>query len=74
MSRLRGDDGGEEKFFFNVLSNSVRPFDYMVKAGQPARPKTKKIKTVTGEKKSHATVSGVANYLADDSDAFAVTP
>jgi hypothetical protein len=28
--------------FLDNLSNSVRLFDYMVKAGQPARPKTKK--------------------------------
>jgi hypothetical protein len=28
------------KFFLDDLSNSVRPFDYMVKAGQLARPKT----------------------------------
>jgi hypothetical protein len=28
------------KTFFDALSNSVRPFDYMVKAGQLARPKT----------------------------------
>jgi hypothetical protein len=27
--------------FFDNLSNSVRLFDYVVKAGQPARPKTK---------------------------------
>ena len=30
----------EEEKFLNDLSNSVRPFDYIVKAGQPARPKT----------------------------------
>src|SRR5437016_2824965 len=30
------------KNFLDELSNSVRPFDYMVKAGQPALPKTKK--------------------------------
>jgi len=28
------------KNFFDDLSNSVRPFDYIVKAGQLARPKT----------------------------------
>jgi hypothetical protein len=50
--------GGMSKNFFDDLSNSGGPFDYIVKAGQSARPKTKKIKTVTGEKKSHATVSG----------------
>ncbi len=27
------------------LSNSVRPFDYMVKAGQSARPDTKEFET-----------------------------
>ncbi len=27
--------------FLDDLSNSVRPFDYIVKAGQSARPKTK---------------------------------
>ncbi len=32
----------KKKTFLDDLSNSVRPFDYMVKAGQPARPKTKK--------------------------------
>jgi hypothetical protein len=31
-----------KKKFLDDLSNSVRPFDYMVKAGQSARPKTKK--------------------------------
>jgi hypothetical protein len=31
--------GAEEENFFDELSNSVRPFDYMVKAGQTARPK-----------------------------------
>jgi len=31
----------EKKNFQDDLSNSVRPFDYIVKAGQPARPKTK---------------------------------
>ena len=29
-----------KKIFFDDLSNSVRPFDYKVKAGQSARPKT----------------------------------
>jgi hypothetical protein len=29
------------KNFLDDVSNSVRSFDYMVKAGQPARPKTK---------------------------------
>jgi hypothetical protein len=57
ISRLRRDDGVEEKVFWDDLSNSVQPFDYMVKAGQTARPKIK-IKTVTGEKKNHASVSG----------------
>jgi hypothetical protein len=32
----------EGKNFLDDLSNSGRPFDYMVKAGQLARPKTKK--------------------------------
>ena len=31
---------GRRKNFLDDLSNSVRPFDYMVKAGQLARPKT----------------------------------
>ena len=30
---------GKKKKFFDDLSNSVRPFDYVVKAGQPARKK-----------------------------------
>jgi hypothetical protein len=29
-----------KKNFLDDLSNSGRPFDYIVKAGQPARPKT----------------------------------
>ncbi len=29
-----------QKNFLDALSNSGRPFDYMVKAGQTARPKT----------------------------------
>ena len=41
----------KNKDFLDNLSNSVRPFDYIVKAGQTARPKTKeegrhKIKSV----------------------------
>jgi hypothetical protein len=31
----------KKKNFSDDLSNSGLPFDYMVKAGQPARPKTK---------------------------------
>jgi hypothetical protein len=31
----------------------VRLFDYVVKAGQPARPKTNEIKTVTGIRRNH---------------------
>jgi hypothetical protein len=30
----------KKKIFLDELSNSVRPFDYIVKAGQLARPKT----------------------------------
>jgi hypothetical protein len=30
---------GNKKNFFDDLSNSIRPFDYVVKAGQPARQK-----------------------------------
>jgi hypothetical protein len=30
----------KKKIFWDDLSNSGRPFDYIVKAGQPARPKT----------------------------------
>ena len=44
----------KKKNFFDEVSNSVRPFDYIMKAGQPARPKTK---TVTREWRNHATVS-----------------
>jgi len=41
ISGLRRDDGAEEeKTFLDALSNFVRPFDYIVKAGQTARPKT----------------------------------
>src|SRR2546430_393660 len=43
----------------------------MVKAGQPARPKTKKIKTITGEKVMPQYL--VANYLPDDFDPSTVT-
>ncbi len=42
--------------FLDDLSNSVRPFDYIVKAGQPARPKTKN-KDRYRKRRSHATVS-----------------
>ncbi len=42
----------KKKNFLDDLSNSGRPFDYMVKAGQPAPPKDHEIKTVTGEKES----------------------
>jgi hypothetical protein len=60
----------KKKNFLDELSNSVRPFDYMVKAGQSARPKTK-IKTVTGEKIMPQYL--VANYLPDNFDPSTVT-
>jgi hypothetical protein len=40
----------KKKNFLDDLSNSGWPFDYIVKAGQAARPKTKELKTVNKEK------------------------
>jgi hypothetical protein len=62
----------KKKNFLDDLSNSVRPFDYIVKAGQPARPKTKELKTITGEEKVMPQYL-VANYLPDDFDPSTVT-
>jgi hypothetical protein len=33
---------GKRNFSWTICRIPARPFDYMVKAGQPARPKTKK--------------------------------
>jgi len=57
--------------FFDDLSNSVRPFDYRVKAGQPTRQKTG-IRTVTGEKKIMPQYL-VCNYIPDNFDPSTVT-
>jgi hypothetical protein len=62
----------KKKNFLDDLSNSVRPFDYIVKAGQPARPKTKELKTITGEEEVMPQYL-VANYLPDDFDPSTVT-
>jgi len=62
----------EEKKILDDLSIPVRLFDYIVKAGQPARPKTKEIKTVTGGEKVMPQYL-VCNYLPDDFDPSTVT-
>jgi hypothetical protein len=54
------------------LSNSAWPFDYVVKPGQSARPKTKELKTVTGEEKVMPQYL-IANYMPDDFDPSTVT-
>jgi hypothetical protein len=68
----------KKKNFLDDLSNSGLPFVDMVKAGQPARLKTKKsqrlkLKTVTGEKEKVMPQYLVANYLPDDFDPSTVT-
>jgi hypothetical protein len=68
---LKNRKSGEEEIFLDDLSNLVRPFDYIVKAGQTARPKPK-IKTVQ-EKRKVMPQYLVANYLPDDFDPSAVT-
>src|SRR6185436_6705331 len=57
------------KDFFADLSNSLGPFDYIVKAGQTARQKTI---TETKERKIMPQYL-VANYLPDDFDPSTVT-
>jgi hypothetical protein len=54
------------------LSNSAWPVDYTVKTGQAARPKTKKLKAVTGEEKVMPQYL-IANYMPDDFDPSTVT-
>jgi hypothetical protein len=61
----------QKKNFLDALSNSVRPFDYMVKAGQPAPPQRLKIKDRYRRKNMPQYL--VANYLPDDFDPSAVT-
>src|ERR1700722_6046408 len=48
----------KKKNFLDDLSNSGRPFDYIVKAGPPARPRSLQEKTVTGEWRNHGAVFG----------------
>ncbi|HMH42093.1 MAG TPA: hypothetical protein VK557_01305, partial [Pyrinomonadaceae bacterium] len=62
----------KKKKCLDALSNSVRPFDYMVKAGQPARPKTKNKDRYRRKEKAMPQYL-VANYLPDDFDPSAVT-
>ena len=38
------------KTSWTICPIPIRPFDYIVKAGQAARPKTKELKTVNKEK------------------------
>ena len=58
ISRLRRDDSPEEEKFLLRLVE-FRPAVRLYGEGRATGPpKDQKIKTVTGEKKSHATVSG----------------
>jgi hypothetical protein len=61
----------QKKISWTICRIPVRPFDYIVKAGQTARPQTK-IKTVQ-EKRKVMPQYLVANYLPDDFDPSTVT-
>jgi hypothetical protein len=62
----------EEKISWRICRIPVPPFDYMVKAGQSARPKTKN-KDRYRRKRELMPQYLVANYLPDDFDPSAVT-
>jgi hypothetical protein len=69
--RRLGQPPAEEEKFLGDLSNSVRPFDYMVKADNRPAPRLR-VKTVTGEEKVMPHYL-VANYLPDNFDPSTVT-